>query len=142
MGLTLLAQQHPLASTDAQRDHLARTTACPPFDTSLAQAGLAPLHATGITVFQINVGKLCNQTCRHCHVDAGPDRREQMTRETLEACVALLESSAIPVVDITGGAPELHPDFRWLLRRCHEPGKHVIDRCHLTVLDSPSHRDL
>ena len=90
MGLTLLAQQHPLASSDVQRDRLAHTTACPPFDTCLAQAGLAPLQATGITVLQINVGKLCNQTCRHCHVDAGPGRREQMTRETAELCMRAL----------------------------------------------------
>jgi sulfatase maturation enzyme AslB (radical SAM superfamily) len=87
MALTLLAQQHPLASSDAQRDRLARTTACPSFNVRMAQAGLAPLHATSLTVLQINVGKLCNQTCRHCHVDAGPDRREQMTPETAALCI-------------------------------------------------------
>jgi radical SAM/Cys-rich protein len=142
MGLTLLAQQHPLASTAAQRDCLARTTACPPFDTRLAQAGLAPLHATGITVFQINVGKLCNQTCRHCHVDAGPDRREQMTRETAELCMRALAQSEIPTVDITGGAPELNANFRWLVAQARGLGRHVIDRCNLSVLLLPSQADL
>src|SRR5215467_8465431 len=106
MGLSLLAQQHPLASSAAQRACLARTTACPPFDACLAQAGLAPLQATGITVLQLNVGKLCNQTCRHCHVDAGPDRREHMTQETMRVCLDLVARALIPTVDITGGAPE------------------------------------
>jgi radical SAM/Cys-rich protein len=142
MALTLFAQQHPLASTVAQRDHLARTTACPPFDTRLAQAGLSPLHATGITVFQLNVGKLCNQTCRHCHVDAGPDRREQMTRETAELCIRALARSDIPTVDITGGAPELNANFRWLVERSRALGRHVMDRCNLSVLLLPSQADL
>jgi radical SAM/Cys-rich protein len=142
MGLTLLAQQHPLASTDAQRDCLARTTACPPFDTRLAQAGLAPLHATGITVLQINVGKLCNQTCRHCHVDAGPDRREHMTRETAELCMRALAQSDIPTVDITGGAPELNTNFRWLVEQARALGRHVMDRCNLSILLLPSQADL
>ncbi len=142
MGLTLLSQQHPLASSHAQRDRLARTTACPPFDTRLAQAGLAPLHATGITVFQINVGKLCNQTCRHCHVDAGPDRREHMTRATAELCMRALAQSAIPTVDITGGAPELNANFRWLVEQARALGRHVMDRCNLSVLLLPSQADL
>jgi radical SAM/Cys-rich protein len=142
MGLSLLAQQHPLAASDTQRDRLARTTACPPFDTRLAQAGLAPLHATGITVLQINVGKLCNQTCRHCHVDAGPDRREQMTRETAEFCMHALAQSDIPTVDITGGAPELNANFRWLVEQARALGRHVMDRCNLSVLLLPSQADL
>jgi MoaA/NifB/PqqE/SkfB family radical SAM enzyme len=142
MALTLLVQQHPLASTAAQRDHLARTTACPSFDTRLAHAGLAPLHATGITVFQLNVGKLCNQTCRHCHVDAGPDRREQMTRATAELFIHALAQSAIPTVDITGGAPELNANFRWLVEQARALGRHVMDRCNLSVLLLPSQADL
>jgi radical SAM/Cys-rich protein len=142
MGLTLLAQQRPLASSDAQRDCLVHTTACPPFDTRLGQAGLAPLHATGITVLQLNVGKLCNQTCRHCHVDAGPDRREQMTRETAELCIHALAQSAIPTVDITGGAPELNANFRWLVEQARALGRHVMDRCNLSVLLLRSQADL
>src|SRR5206468_11685600 len=86
--------------------------------------------------------KLCNQTCRHCHVDAGPDRREMMTRETMAWCLQALEATKIPTVDITGGAPELNPDFRWLVSECRARGRHVIDRCNLTVLELASQRDL
>ena len=86
-------------------------TRFPSFNSALARHGLHPLRATGIEIFQINVGKLCNQTCRHCHVDAGPDRTERMTRETAEACMAALERTTATTVDITGGAPELNENF-------------------------------
>jgi radical SAM/Cys-rich protein len=142
MGLMLLSQQHPLATTQAQRAHLAQPAAWPPFATRLAQTGLAPLQATGITILQLNVGKLCNQTCRHCHVDAGPDRREHMTRETAELCIRALAQSAIPTVDITGGAPELNANFRWLVEQARALGRHVMDRCNLSVLLLPSQADL
>jgi hypothetical protein len=108
----------------------------------LARGFATPLRATGIDVLQINVGKLCNQTCRHCHVDAGPDRREVMTRETMELCLDALRASAIPTVDITGGAPELNPHFRWLVEQVRTLGRHVMDRCNLTVLETGPHRDL
>jgi hypothetical protein len=74
MGLTLVSRKDTLASSREQMNLLAAAKTCPPFEEKLATAGLQPLHATGITVFQINVGKFCNQTCRHCHVDAGPER--------------------------------------------------------------------
>jgi radical SAM/Cys-rich protein len=109
-----------------------------PFEQALADSGLAPLRASGIQVFQINVGKLCNQTCQHCHVDAGPHRKEIMTRETAELCMTALSKTGIPTVDITGGAPELNPNFRWLVEQSLELGRHVIDRCNLTVLLLPS----
>jgi len=137
MGLTLVSRNNPLASSQEQLHRLALTTACAPFETTMAQAGLAPLHATGITVLQINVGKLCNQTCRHCHVDAGPERREQMTRATAELCMNALAQSAIPTVDITGGAPELNANFRWLVEQARALGRQVMDRCNLTVLFEP-----
>src|SRR3989442_8133215 len=142
MGLSLLGRNNPLASTDEQNRILARRDACPPFEKRLGQSGLNPLHATGITVFQMNVGKLCNQTCRHCHVDAGPDRQEIMTRETAELCIKVLASTSIATVDITGGAPELNPNFRWLVEQSRALGRHVIDRCNLTVLLVPSQKDL
>jgi radical SAM/Cys-rich protein len=142
MGLSLLARQNPLAATDRQRELLGGTQACRPFEERLAQIDLLPLRATGITVFQINVGKVCNQTCRHCHVDAGPDRQERMTRETAESCVRLLEQTFIPTVDITGGAPELNPNFRWIVEEAKRLGRHVLDRCNLSVLLLPSQTDL
>jgi radical SAM/Cys-rich protein len=142
MTLTLLSRHNSLASTDRQRKVLDETQACLPFEERLTTAGLAPLRATGITVFQINVGKLCNQTCRHCHVDAGPDREERMTRETAELCIRALAQTDIPTVDITGGAPELNPNFRWLVEQATALGRHIIDRCNLSVLLLPSQADL
>ena len=139
--ISLRGQGNPLASTAEQRRLLAKAH-CPPFEAKMAEAGLPSLAATGITVFQINVGKLCNQTCRHCHVDAGPDRKEIMTRETAERCIRALASTDIPTVDITGGAPELNPNFRWLVEQSRALGRHVMDRCNLTVLLLPTQADL
>jgi radical SAM/Cys-rich protein len=142
MALTLLGQQNPLASPAEQLKMLGKTMGCPPFETQLDHIGLHPLRATGITVFQINVGKLCNQTCRHCHVDAGPDRSESMSRETAAQCIQALANTAIPTVDITGGAPELNPNFRWLVEQSRALGRRVMDRCNLSVLLLPSQLDL
>jgi radical SAM/Cys-rich protein len=108
----------------------------------MEEAGLSPLCATGITVFQINLGKLCNQTCLHCHVDAGPDRTEKMTRETAELCITALAKTDIPTVDITGGAPELNANFRWLVEQSTALGRHIIDRCNLSVMLLPAQADL
>ncbi len=113
------------------------------FDLTLAACGAGTLRAGAVEIFQINLGKLCNMTCRHCHVDAGPDRiRENMDRETVDACLTALDRTGAHTVDLTGGAPELNPNFRYLVERCVERGKHVIDRCNLTVLLVPSQRDL
>ena len=117
-------------------------TRFPSFNSALARHGLHPLRATGIEIFQINVGKLCNQTCRHCHVDAGPDRTERMTRETAEACMAALERTTATTVDITGGAPELNENFRYLVDASRARGRHVMDRSNLTVLLLRSQSDL
>ena len=114
----------------------------PSFASRLARHGLHPLHATGIEIFQINVGKLCNQTCRHCHVDAGPDRTERMTRETAEACIRAVEQTAAHTVDITGGAPELNENFRYLVDASRALGRRVMDRSNLTVLLLRSQSDL
>jgi radical SAM/Cys-rich protein len=142
MTLTLLGQHNPLASSTEQLKMLGGITSCPPFETQLDRIGLLPLRATGITVFQINVGKLCNQTCRHCHVDAGPDRTEHMSRETAEQCIRALAQTDIATVDITGGAPELNSNFRWLVEQSRALGRHVMDRCNLSVLLLPSQMDL
>ncbi len=90
---------------------------------------------TSLTTLQINMGKLCNQSCAHCHVDAGPNRTEIMTRETVERILFLLEKNPqIKIVDITGGAPEICPSFKALVKGCRMLGKEIIDRCNLTVL--------
>jgi radical SAM/Cys-rich protein len=138
-----LASRHaPLARAEEQRRTLAALPLARGFDAALAASGLWPLAPVALDVMQINVGKLCNQTCRHCHVDAGPDRREVMTRATMELCLEALARTSIPTVDITGGAPELNPDFRWLVEQVRALGRHVIDRCNLTILETPAHRDL
>lgn len=142
MRSTLLGRQSPLASAAEQLRILAQTLSAHPFDARLAESGLYPLRANGLSVFQINVGKLCNQTCRHCHVDAGPDRTERMSRETAELCIRALAKTDIPTVDITGGAPELNSNFRWLVEQARALGRHVIDRCNLTVLLLPAQADL
>ncbi len=139
--LTLLRQNSPLANSARQRQVLAQGR-IPPFEATLAASGQWPLRACGIQVLQVNVGKLCNQTCRHCHVDAGPDRQEVMSRETMQVCLDVLERGAIPTLDITGGAPELNPHFRWLVEQASTLGKRIIDRCNLTVLLLPRFEDL
>ncbi len=139
---TLAARQAPLAAPREQLAVLHRLPVEREFAAALRAEGLHPLRPTGIEILQVNVGKLCNQTCRHCHVDAGPDRREAMTRETMAQCVEALRATAISTVDITGGAPELNPNFRWLVEQCRALDRHVIDRCNLTVLNLPSQADL
>lgn len=118
----------------------------PAFYEKIQTAGIpgGRLKPTRIEIFQVNVGKLCNQSCAHCHVDAGPDRRvENMSRENFEKCLAILARHDIPTVDITGGAPELNPHFRWFVEECRRLGKHVLDRCNLTViLSNPKYHDL
>lgn len=142
MTLTLLGRSNPLASAAEQLRILDQPSGSPSFALRLTQAGVFPLRASGITVFQINIGKLCNQTCRHCHVDAGPDRPETMSLETAKQCIDALAKTDIPTVDITGGAPELNPHFRWLVEQSRRLGRHVMDRCNLSVLLLPSQADL
>ncbi len=140
---TLLRQGNTLANPAVQRGILAPTGRQKPFERALADCGLPALVATGrIEALQVNLGKLCNQTCRHCHVDAGPDRREIMNRETVASCLRVLEQADIPVLDITGGAPEMNPHFRWLVSEARRLGRHVIDRCNLTILQAPGYADL
>jgi len=110
------------------------------FASQLHQNQLTLLR-TKTEVLQINVGKKCNQTCVHCHVNAGPARREIMTRETIDRVLLWLENTTIPTVDITGGAPELNPHFRHLVERARNLNRRVMDRCNLTVLFEPEQED-
>jgi radical SAM/Cys-rich protein len=95
-----------------------------------------------LETLQVNVGYRCNQSCVHCHVNAGPQRTEAMGPETVAEVLAFLSRSSVRTLDITGGAPELHPQFRELVREARSLGKHVIDRCNLTILGEPGQEDL
>jgi radical SAM/Cys-rich protein len=130
---------------------LMMTTAAPPplsktresFARTLARHGLSPLRRGPVTALQINVGKLCNLACHHCHVEAGPRRAEVMTRSVAERTIELLDrSSSVSVVDLTGGAPEMNPSFRYLVTAARRLEREVIDRCNLTVFFEPGCGDL
>jgi len=104
------------------------------FPQVLVDYGLAPLIAKDIQTLQVNIGKLCNQTCSHCHVDAGPTRTENMTLETIEKLLSVVrENPGIRTIDVTGGAPEMNPHFEYLVTECRKMGRKGIDRCNLTV---------
>ena len=106
----------------------------------LRQYSFPPLARKRLTTLQVNVGYRCNQSCLHCHVNAGPTRTEVMPAEVIEEVVAFLPR--VETLDITGGAPELHPQFRDLVSRARRLGRQVIDRCNLTILQEPGHEDL
>jgi radical SAM/Cys-rich protein len=115
----------------------------PTFEAHLRAGGLAPLVRARTTTLQVNVGKLCNQACHHCHVEAGPKRKEIMGAGVADKLLALLEASpGVETVDLTGGAPELNPSFRTLVRRTRGLGRRVIDRCNLTVLFEAGQEEL
>jgi len=139
---TLQKRQSALASGREQRAALERVPLDRTFEDALGRAGLSPLRATGIEILQVNVGKKCNQTCRHCHVDAGPDRTEMMSDEIVDAVLGVLATTDIPTLDITGGAPELHRRFDEMVSRARGLGRHVIDRCNLTIATLPNYRYL
>ena len=112
------------------------------FEQAITDNGLTALSRPTPTTLQVNLGKHCNQTCRHCHVDAGPARTEAMSLPTMNRVLQVLEHSpAIHTLDITGGAPELHPHFRFLVTRARALGRHVMDRCNLTVLGETGQED-
>jgi radical SAM/Cys-rich protein len=133
---TLSSRRVPLANPSEQLTRLEASTAGrASFLETLRGAGWPGLTPSRLEIFQVNLGKLCNMTCRHCHVDAGPDRSDaMMTRRTVDACLRALDQTPAHTVDITGGAPELHPEFRYLVEAARERNKHVIDRCNLSVL--------
>jgi radical SAM/Cys-rich protein len=135
---SLKSTGHQLADSAFQLTVLGRevteTLHLPRFHEKLGAAGLFPLRPVAPAVLQINVGKMCNQVCRHCHVDAGPDRKEIMTRETMQYCLDALAQTDIPTVDLTGGAPEMNPDFRWFVGEISKLGRKVLVRCNLTII--------
>ena len=113
------------------------------FREKLAEQSL-PLRHARTEVLQVNLGKLCNLTCTHCHVNAGPKRKEIMTRETIDRVFAWLERTGISTVDLTGGAPEMIPDFRYFIERLRtiQPPIRIIDRCNLTILLERGYEEL
>jgi radical SAM/Cys-rich protein len=111
------------------------------FDEKLKTYGLE-LNSETIDTLQVNVGKLCNQACKHCHVDASPKRTEIMSRETIDACLKVLNDFKIPTLDITGGAPELIPDFRYFVTEARKANAKVMVRHNLTVMFEPNQEDL
>ncbi len=100
------------------------------------------LHRGKLETLQVNLGYQCNQSCLHCHVNAGPGRKEMMVEESLELIPQVLEACQIGTLDLTGGTPELHPEFRDLVGKATALGAHVIDRCNLTVLFEPGQEGL
>lgn len=139
---SLTKRQSTLALASEQLRVLESTDSIPSFNQLLASHGKGELVASGIDELQINVGKVCNQTCSHCHVDAGPDRRESMSEDIATECLRVLKLAEIPTLDITGGAPELNPQFRRLVSEAAAMGKRIIDRCNLTILLAPKFEDL
>lgn len=116
----------------------------PTFKEKLASLGQAVLTPNQIEILQINLGYMCNQVCKHCHVDAGPDRKEIMSKEHLKKCLEILHQHNIPSVDLTGGAPEMNPHFRWFVEEAHKIGvKEIIVRSNLTIiLANKKYKDL
>jgi radical SAM/Cys-rich protein len=145
---SLLSRHAPLMDTHVQLDTLDALQLNTPdfagdFYQDISAHGWADFKPANLEIFQINIGKLCNMTCRHCHVDSGPDRTEEnMDLATVEACLAAIRISGAHSVDITGGAPELNPHFEYLVEECVKMGKHVMDRCNLTILTLPRFKHL
>jgi len=124
-----------LAEAQKQLAILSATDQPVTFQKKLSSWDVEALRSHCIEIMQVNLGKMCNMTCTHCHVDAGPDRREIMTWETAEACLNVLaEHPQIQTLDLTGGAPEMNPHFRQIVDRASALDRHLIDRCNLTIL--------
>lgn len=147
---SLKAFRHPLADSAFQlavlNDSERIGEQLPTFVQKLEESNLFPLKPTQITVFQVNVGKMCNQVCKHCHVDAGPDRKEIMTKETMQICLEILKKNpSFTTVDLTGGAPEMNPHFRWFVEEIRKISTQItlIVRCNLTIIfANPKYNDL
>ena len=109
----------------------------PKFKDKISETGQFPLKAKKLEVLQINVGYMCNQVCEHCHVDAGPDRKEIMTRETMQQCLEVIKKTGAHTLDLTGGAPEMNPNFKWFVTEASKVGiKDFIVRSNLTIMQS------
>ncbi|NYJ26425.1 arsenosugar biosynthesis radical SAM (seleno)protein ArsS [Allomuricauda sp. ARW1Y1] len=136
---SLKAREDELANTQKQLEvlngELFSSGELPYFKDKIAESGQFPLKPKKLEVLQINVGYMCNQVCAHCHVDAGPDRKEIMTRETMEQCLEVIRNTGAHTLDLTGGAPEMNPDFRWFVEEASKAGiQDFIVRSNLTII--------
>ncbi|MBO6662260.1 MULTISPECIES: arsenosugar biosynthesis radical SAM (seleno)protein ArsS [Roseivirga] len=142
---TLKRAKHWLSTPEEQIKILSKNEEIniPSFESKIQDMGMKNLKPVGIDIFQVNVGKMCNQVCKHCHVDAGPDRKEIMTRDTMQQILDAMDSMPVKTVDLTGGAPEMNPDFRWFVEELSKKGAEIIVRCNLTIiLANPKYHDL
>jgi len=108
----------------------------------LRDTDFPPIKRDDLNTLQVNMGYLCNQQCLHCHVDAGPRRKEIMNRRTIGSVLSFLQKHNISTLDLTGGAPEMNPHFQFLIKQARKSGVHIIDRCNLTILAEPGNEDL
>lgn len=136
---TLLSRENELSKTEKQLEILTngmfKTGLLPTFATKIKQTNQFPLRPSKIEILQINVGYMCNQVCAHCHVDAGPDRKEIMTIETMLEILDVLKVTEVKTLDLTGGAPEMNPNFRWFVEEASKIGvKDFIVRSNLTII--------
>ncbi len=137
---SLKARQNELSNTQRQLDILSngifKDGSLPTFKgkTQVPSTGGNP--SKKLSILQINLGYMCNQVCAHCHVDAGPDRKEMMLQSTMEECLKVMRENAIETVDLTGGAPEMHPRFRWFVEQIRQQTKveEIIVRSNLTII--------
>lgn len=145
---SLRAQHHNLADKKEQLRILSNGIfgegKLPTFKSKIEPLQEYPLKPAEIEIFQVNVGYMCNQVCKHCHVDAGPDRKEIMTRDIMQNCLDVIANTKIHTLDLTGGAPEMNPDFRWFVEQAHQVGvEEIIVRSNLTIiLANPKYHDL
>lgn len=131
-GLFNYKHGHQLVKTN---NHQPSTIKLPRFEQKLKEIGLFPLKPIQTEILQVNIGYMCNLTCSHCHVNAGPDRKEIMTKETMQYCIeALKKVSSIQTVDLTGGSPEMNPDFLWFIKEISNLKRKTIVRSNLTIL--------
>ena len=137
---SLKARQNALSNTQRQLDILSnglfQDGTLPTFEEKIKAHQLEDIRPKELQILQINLGYMCNQVCAHCHVDAGPDRKEMMLDQTLEDCLSVMRNNSIETVDLTGGAPEMHPKFRWFVEqiRTQTTVKEIIVRSNLTII--------
>ena len=139
MKKSLIARNNDLANTQRQLEILSNgmfaNGELPTFANKIKETNQFPLRPKKLEILQINLGYMCNQVCAHCHVDAGPDRKEIMTTETMQQCLEVIKKTGAHTLDLTGGAPEMNPNFRWFVEEAAKAGiKDFIVRSNLTII--------